>query len=156
MFGDLVVSSLAIHGVRSGGGLLTLAFRKNHAGVRFWLWLSASLKFLLPFSLLMSMGGHLHFAPAAQRIVTPELTFAVETMAQPFTPVRRSRSVAPRARELDAYGNRSGVGMWIFRHRRHASAAMAPASGLHSAPASRWQFPPKSRSAPRQACWNPA
>ena len=35
-------------------GLMTVAFRKNRAHVRYWLWLSASFKFLLPFSLLMS------------------------------------------------------------------------------------------------------
>ncbi len=32
-------------------GLLTLALRKNHARARYWLWLAASLKFLVPFSL---------------------------------------------------------------------------------------------------------
>lgn len=40
-------------------GLLTLAFRKNRANVRFWLWLSASLKFFVPFALLMSFGNRL-------------------------------------------------------------------------------------------------
>ncbi len=45
-------------------GLLTVAFRKNRAQVRYWLWLSASLKFLIPFSLLMSLGSHLEWAPA--------------------------------------------------------------------------------------------
>ena len=29
--------------------LLTLALRKNHAAVRYWLWLAASVKFLIPF-----------------------------------------------------------------------------------------------------------
>ena len=43
----------------------------------------------------MSIGGHLHFAPAARRIVTPELTFAVQTIAQPFTPVSLAPSAAP-------------------------------------------------------------
>ena len=40
-------------------GLLTLALRKNHARVRYWLWLAASLKFLIPFSLLVGIGSHL-------------------------------------------------------------------------------------------------
>ena len=34
-------------------GLLTLLLRKNHAGARYWLWMAASMKFLLPFSLLV-------------------------------------------------------------------------------------------------------
>lgn len=40
-------------------GLLTQALRKNHARARYWLWLAASLKFLLPFSLLVALGSHL-------------------------------------------------------------------------------------------------
>ncbi len=40
-------------------GLLTLALRKNHARARYALWLAASLKFLVPFSLLVSLGGYL-------------------------------------------------------------------------------------------------
>jgi hypothetical protein len=36
-------------------GLLTLAFRKNRAKVRYWLWFSASLKFFIPFSLLINL-----------------------------------------------------------------------------------------------------
>lgn len=39
--------------------LLTLAFRTNKAQVRFWLWLSASLKFLIPFALLSIVGSHI-------------------------------------------------------------------------------------------------
>ena len=40
-------------------GLLTLTMRKSHAQARYALWLAASLKFLLPFSLLVSIGNHL-------------------------------------------------------------------------------------------------
>ena len=36
--------------------LLTLAMRKNHAAVRYWIWLAASVKFLVPFSLFVSLG----------------------------------------------------------------------------------------------------
>jgi bla regulator protein blaR1 len=38
-------------------GMLTLALRKNRASVRYWLWLAASLKFLVPFSLLVALGS---------------------------------------------------------------------------------------------------
>ncbi len=38
-------------------GLLTLAFRGNRAQVRYWLWLSASLKFFIPFAVLMYPSG---------------------------------------------------------------------------------------------------
>jgi bla regulator protein blaR1 len=51
--------------------LLTLTLRKNQARARYWLWLAASVKFLVPFSLLVVIGSHLarpnaelHPAPA--------------------------------------------------------------------------------------------
>ncbi len=37
-------------------GLVTLALRRNRAQVRYWLWLVASMKFLIPFSLLVHVG----------------------------------------------------------------------------------------------------
>ncbi|MGH9401800.1 MAG: TIGR03435 family protein, partial [Terriglobia bacterium] len=40
-------------------GLLTLTLRKNQARARYWLWLAASVKFLVPFSLLIDIGGYL-------------------------------------------------------------------------------------------------
>ena len=40
-------------------GLLTLALRKNRAAVRHGLWLAASVKFLLPLSLLVGLGSQL-------------------------------------------------------------------------------------------------
>ena len=51
-------------------GLLAAALRQNRAQVRFWLWFSASLKFFVPFALLMTLGSHLQWAPAAQKIAT--------------------------------------------------------------------------------------
>ena len=65
-------------------GLLTIAFRKNRARVRYWLWLSASFKFLFPLSLLMSLGSHLEWAPAAKKIGTPAISFALVQVTQPF------------------------------------------------------------------------
>ena len=61
----------------------TLALRKNQARVRHHLWLAASLKFLVPFSLLMSLGSHLarlHGSADAQ----PVFYFVLQTMSQPF------------------------------------------------------------------------
>jgi beta-lactamase regulating signal transducer with metallopeptidase domain len=65
--------------------LLTLAFRKNRAHVRYWLWLSASLKFFIPFALLISFGERLGWEPVAQKIATPAVSYAVEYVAQPFS-----------------------------------------------------------------------
>src|SRR5262249_17796337 len=38
---------------------LSVALRKNRAAVRYWLWLAASVKFLIPFSLFVGIGSPL-------------------------------------------------------------------------------------------------
>jgi len=60
---DTLINSASSHLVQStlfAGAvtLLTLAFRVNRAQVRFWLWLSASLKFLIPLALLSMAGSY--------------------------------------------------------------------------------------------------
>ena len=65
-------------------GILTVAFRKNRAQVRYWLWFSASFKFFVPFSLLMSLGSHLPWAPAAQKLAAPAISIAMVQITQPF------------------------------------------------------------------------
>ena len=65
-------------------GLLTLMLRKNHARARYALWLAASLKFLIPFSLLVGVGGHIAWARASDGIETG-FTFAMDELSQPFT-----------------------------------------------------------------------
>jgi bla regulator protein BlaR1 len=65
-------------------GLLTLLLRKHHATARHWLWLAASLKFLIPFSLLISVGSRLSPQPAPVPVVRPAFYFAIEEISQPF------------------------------------------------------------------------
>jgi len=48
-------------------GLPTLAFRRHEARVRYWLWMTASLTFLLPLTLLFGIGSQLQWAPATLR-----------------------------------------------------------------------------------------
>jgi beta-lactamase regulating signal transducer with metallopeptidase domain len=67
----------------AGVWLLTLALRRNAARLRYLLWMTASLKFLLPFSLLIAAGARLsspgHFDHAKPKIVT-----VVGRVAQPL------------------------------------------------------------------------
>lgn len=64
--------------------LLVWTLRNNHAQIRYWLWLTASLKFLVPFSLLSGIGSYL--APHSAS-VSPKagLYFAMEQAGHPFT-----------------------------------------------------------------------
>src|ERR1700733_3692992 len=45
-------------------GLLTLMLKKNRAAVRHGLWLAASVKFLIPFSLLIGLGSQVDWRTA--------------------------------------------------------------------------------------------
>jgi uncharacterized protein (TIGR03435 family) len=65
--------------------LLALALRANHARARYWLWLAASVKFLVPFSVLAAIGSSLGrwFAPATP---VARLPFGMEQIVQPFAP----------------------------------------------------------------------
>jgi beta-lactamase regulating signal transducer with metallopeptidase domain len=70
--------------VALGAALLTLAFRKASAGVRYGLWFAASAKFLVPFAALAALGRIL--APAVRIPVhaAPQAAF-IETATQPFS-----------------------------------------------------------------------
>ena len=79
--------------------ILTLALRKNQARVRYWVWLSASLKFLLPFSLLFAIGGYLR--PVRIVAVAPApISAVVQQIAQPFQDIS---SVSAFAAPVDAH-----------------------------------------------------
>jgi bla regulator protein blaR1 len=62
--------------------LLTLALEHNRAAVRYWLWFSASIKFLIPFSLLVSLGSRLPWRPAA--ISDTHIAERITAIGQPF------------------------------------------------------------------------
>jgi bla regulator protein blaR1 len=64
-------------------GLLTLTLRKNRARTRYGLWLAASVKFLVPFSLLVGLGSHLPWARSSAG-TKAGLSFAIEEVSQPF------------------------------------------------------------------------
>lgn len=80
-------------------GLLTLMLRKNHARSRYWLWLAASLKFLIPFWLLVGLGSHLPWAriPAGTKA---GLYVAMEEVSQPLT--RSTMRVVSQAASRDS------------------------------------------------------
>jgi bla regulator protein blaR1 len=64
-------------------GMLTLAVRRNHARIRHSIWLAASLKFLIPFSLLVSAGSHVRWSNPP--LPPPRVSHAIQRMNQPFS-----------------------------------------------------------------------
>jgi bla regulator protein blaR1 len=79
-------------------GMLTLILRKDHARVRYWMWLSASAKFLIPFAVLVEVGRRLGWRPAP--IGTKAgLYFVIKEVGQPFTnqPLEIHSTLVPTA-----------------------------------------------------------
>ena len=121
-------------------GLLTLALRKNRAQTRYWLWLSASVKFLIPFSILVEAGSHfVRHIPSA--IPESKLSSVIEQVSQPFAEslfYATMQAAHPSSASLIpailcavwAIGFVTLVCSWWLRWRR-ISAALRTASPLH-------------------------
>src|SRR5271169_4097155 len=67
----------------AAAGLITLALRKQRAQVRYGVWLAASVKFLVPFALLVSVGNQFPWRKAGS-IAQSSLPLAMEQISQPF------------------------------------------------------------------------
>ena len=67
--------------------LLALALRRNQARIRYWVWLSASVKFLIPFSLLTAAGERLGPLLAAPIAASPSGFTLVQQIEQRFPQV---------------------------------------------------------------------
>ncbi len=92
--------------------LLTLALRKNRAAVRYWLWLAASVKFLIPFSLLVGIGGQLQWRSTAA-ITEPQFSNVMNKISRPFA---ISAEASPATTAPRAPGDLPMVlsGVWLF------------------------------------------
>ncbi|MHB8617828.1 MAG: TIGR03435 family protein [Candidatus Acidiferrales bacterium] len=75
-------------------GLLALSIRKNRAQARYWLWLIASVKFLVPFSLLVGIGRQLSW-PIAAVNTQPRFSFLAQEFTQPFSLAKQIYPVPP-------------------------------------------------------------
>jgi bla regulator protein BlaR1 len=120
--------------------LLTLALRNNSAAVRYWVWLAASAKFLIPFSVLVTLGSQFawHAAPAVQQ---RRVSYVMDVISQPFVlSTRTSRLVdaAQAPSELPEFlllgvwlcGFTIGV-IWWVRWWRQIRSAQLSATPLH-------------------------
>jgi bla regulator protein BlaR1 len=64
-------------------GLLTLTLTRHRAHLRYSLWLAASVKFLVPFGALVTLGRHVGW-PTSIR-VQPDMTLVLDAVSQPFS-----------------------------------------------------------------------
>jgi uncharacterized protein (TIGR03435 family) len=76
--------------------LLAFLLRRNSPKVRYWIWLSASLKFLAPLALLVSLGSLIpRPAPPSEAAVVPVIPNALLQIAEPLSPGSPSPIHAP-------------------------------------------------------------
>jgi bla regulator protein BlaR1 len=92
-------------------GALTLAFRKNQARIRFGLWLAASLKFLIPFSLLITLGS-MAGRPRATAVAQPSFYAAMVQAGQPFTGTAPAAQARAKAKSVASAAGRSLAAIW--------------------------------------------
>ena len=76
--------------------LLALTLRSNSAHLRYGVWLSASVKFMIPFALLVAAGEALGSRLAAPASV-PEISMIVETLSEPFSQPTVGAPIRPTA-----------------------------------------------------------
>ena len=92
--------------------LLALVCRNNRAQVRYWLWLSASLKFLIPFALLMALGNSFRETLPVTRIapafVASDVPLTMMQIARPFP----GMSFAPAAPHLTDWLGSAVLTIW--------------------------------------------
>jgi bla regulator protein blaR1 len=66
--------------------LLALQFRHNRAQVRYWLWWTASLKFLVPFTIVIAAASHIDTAPVAKFRPPAAASAVLFEWTEPFSP----------------------------------------------------------------------
>jgi bla regulator protein BlaR1 len=110
--------------------LITLAFRNNRAHVRYSLWLSASVKFLVPFALLMTLGSRIDWSP---RLTSPtqSVPSTILQISRPFpetftaaTPARTAHHWFPDVLLGIWACGFSGIALIRFRAWRRIRAAL--------------------------------
>jgi uncharacterized protein (TIGR03435 family) len=118
--------------------LVALTLRSNPARIRYWVWMIASMKFLIPFSLFVSAGEWLRSATASP-VERPALAAVMAQIAQPFpqAQVFPAAGVATASHPADlmarilfslwACGSLTAAFLWL-RKWRQISAAMRAAS----------------------------
>jgi len=120
--------------------LLTLALRKNRAAMRYWIWLAASIKFLIPFSLLIDAGSQFAWR-AAPAIEQRRVSFVVDAIGRPFVPADlgirlagapQASSGLPAILLLSVWLLGVAIGViWWLRRWLHIRATQSAATLLH-------------------------
>jgi bla regulator protein BlaR1 len=69
----------------AAAAIVAVLLRQNQARTRYWIWFAASLKFAVPLSLLISLGGLFASARPSLTAMQPASFYAIDVASQPFT-----------------------------------------------------------------------
>jgi len=124
--------------------LLSLAFQKNRASIRYCIWLAASLKFLIPIAPLVSVAHDVvgntasidlvSRSPMLAHIVASGVTISAAVVV-PFTPPEPSgMNITPILLAVWACGAAAAFSWWLVRWRRMRSVLRAASAVQLDAP----------------------
>jgi bla regulator protein blaR1 len=96
--------------------LIALLLRRNRAHLRYGLWLAASVKFLIPFALLIDLGGFLPKPQHAAISLHPTLSSAVGVVSQPFSDLQIAQTINVQtlSEQIVALLPNTLAGVWLF------------------------------------------
>ncbi len=101
--------------------LLTLLLRKNRARVRYGIWVAVSAKFLIPFSLLVSLGGSIDIGWTSDSGLNPSVSAAdwtvVQNINKPFSPaefIKPPIADGDTGSDLSALLSVTVAVLWVF------------------------------------------
>ncbi len=117
--------------------LLAWSLRRNHAHVRYAVWLAASLKFLVPFAALVAVGRRFGLAPLGDDLplrVDVRMNAVVDGVTRPFSLPVLDLASSPASRGVDmpvvvpyvlvclwAVGTIAVLAVWLIRWRQVAA-----------------------------------
>jgi bla regulator protein blaR1 len=109
-------------------GLLILTLRKNQARARYWLWLAASMKFLVPFSVLIAIGNRISLSRSPAD-ANGGLYFVMDEIGRPFAQTAQGTLLSGPANLLPPIlaavwlcGFAVVLCVWLARYRKIAVA----------------------------------
>jgi bla regulator protein BlaR1 len=125
-----MISSVANHLWQStafvaAATLLAYVLRNNRASVRYWIWMAASLKFLLPFAVLVGIGGRVPIPPPVRTAAAPlRMAAGIEHVTQTWImPASTAANPLPSILPIVwACGVLLVLGGWAQRWRRVRSS----------------------------------
>ncbi len=116
----------------AAAGLLTLLLRNNHARIRYWIWLAASLKFLIPFSIFINLGHR--FSPSSVPAIShPQLALVADEISRQFEASPVTIHTATSLAILPAiwiFGSALLLIVWLIRWYRVTALLRTPGARL--------------------------